>query len=220
MASITVSSGPEIYTTDSILQSAKTQSILVLQAPLEKYTLMHNYPIPSLRDATEILVQTEVIGLNPIDWKSPDFNFGIPHFPFVPGRELVGIVSQSHTASRFRPGDRVIVISTDYRDARKAAYQEFVVAPNYNVVKLPRQLSPEQGAALGVAFVTSALALGSCFGLSFSDIMDGPDLRALIHSVNEKRIPEDVQHEALRSIDDQERALEGDWVAIWGGMPS
>lgn len=115
---------------------------------------------------------------------------------------------------------KVIVISTDYRDARKAAYQEFVVAPNYNVVKLPRQLSPEQGAALGVAFVTSALALGSCFGLSFSDIMDGPDLRALIHSVNEKRIPEDVQHEALRSIDDHERALEGDWVAIWGGMPS
>lgn len=127
MASITVSSGPEIYTTDSILQSAKTQSILVLQAPLEKYTLMHNYPIPSPRDATEILVQTEVIGLNPIDWKSPyvqsisgrsladknssrDFNFGIPHFPFVPGRELVGIVSQSHTASRFRPGDRVRTI--------------------------------------------------------------------------------------------------------------
>ncbi len=127
MASIPVLSGPEIRTTDSILQSGKTQSILVLQAPREKYTLVQNYPIPSPRDATELLVQTEVIGLNPIDWKSPyvpliqcfifanqsfhrDFNFGIPHFPFVPGRELVGIVSQSHAASRFRSGDRVRAI--------------------------------------------------------------------------------------------------------------
>lgn len=124
MASVTVPSGPEIDTGNSILQSVKTQSILLLQAPLEKYTLVNDYPIPSRRDASEILVQTEVIGLNPIDWKSPyvhstqgrlladkgssrDFNFGIPHFPFVPGRELVGIVLQSHTASRFTRGDRV-----------------------------------------------------------------------------------------------------------------
>ncbi|KAK8146814.1 hypothetical protein G3M48_002543 [Beauveria asiatica] len=113
--------------------------------------------------------------------------------------------------------DLVIVISTDYRDARKAAYQEFVVAPSYNVVKLPRQLSPDQGAALGVAFVTSALALGSCFGLSFSDVAGGPDLKSVIGDVGEDRIPHDVRYEALRSMQDHERALEGDWVAIWGG---
>lgn len=86
------------------------------------------------------------------------------------------------------------------------------------MVKLPRQVSPEQGASLGVAFVTSALALGSCFGLSFVDIMGGPDLKTLLHNVDEEKIPEDVRYEALRSIDDHERALESDWVAIWGGM--
>ncbi|KAM3499527.1 hypothetical protein MY10362_007218 [Beauveria mimosiformis] len=118
---------------------------------------------------------------------------------------------------RHHASDLVIVISTDYRDARKAAYQEFVVAPSYNVVKLPRQLSPDQGAALGVAFVTSALALGSCFGLSFSDVMGGPDLKSVIEDVGEDRIPKDVRYEALRSIQDHERALEGDWIAIWGG---
>ncbi|OAA40435.1 Alcohol dehydrogenase superfamily, zinc-type [Beauveria brongniartii RCEF 3172] len=85
------------------------------------------------------------------------------------------------------------------------------------MVKLPRQLSPDQGAALGVAFVTSALALGSCFGLSFSDVMGGPDLKSVIEDVGEDRIPEDVRYEALRSIQDHERALEGDWIAIWGG---
>ncbi|KAM3472099.1 hypothetical protein MY8738_009021 [Beauveria namnaoensis] len=187
MASITPTSEPAIHGNETGLQkNEKRQSALLLHGPRERYTLVNNHPIPALDDATEILVQTEVIGLNPIDWKSP-------------------------------PGERVIVISTDYRDARKAAYQEFVVAPSYNVVKLPRQLSPDQGAALGVAFVTSALALGSCFGLGFSDIMGGPDLKSVIESVGEDRIPQDVRYEALRSIQDHERALEGDWVAIWGG---
>ncbi|PQK13241.1 hypothetical protein BB8028_0004g01720 [Beauveria bassiana] len=218
MASMTPTSEPAIHGDETGLQkNEKRQSALLLHGPRERYTLVNNHPIPILDDATEILVQTEVIGLNPIDWKSPDYNFGIPHFPFLAGRELVGTVTKSHAASRFRPGERVIVISTDYRDARKAAYQEFVVAPSYNVVKLPRQLSPDQGAALGVAFVTSALALGSCFGLGFSDVMGGPDLKSVIESVGEDRIPQDVRYEALRSIQDHERALEGDWVAIWGG---
>ncbi|PMB63604.1 hypothetical protein BM221_010585 [Beauveria bassiana] len=173
MASITPTGEPTIHGDETALQNEKRQSALLLHGPRERYTLVNNHPIPALDDATEILVQTEVIGLNPIDWKSPD--------------------------------------------ARKAAYQEFVVAPSYNVVKLPRQLSPDQGAALGVAFVTSALALGSCFGLGFSDIMGGPDLKSVIESVGEDRIPQDVRYEALRSIQDHERALEGDWVAIWGG---
>ncbi|KAM3552573.1 hypothetical protein ARSEF4850_007323 [Beauveria asiatica] len=236
MASMTQTVEPAIHGNEPILQGAKSQCALLLHGPRQRYTLVRNHPIPALDGAAEILVQTEVIGLNPIDWKSPqahpradkhaskltavqrsDFNFGIPHFPFLAGRELVGTVCKSHAASRFRPGERVIVISTDYRDARKAAYQEFVVAPSYNVVKLPRQLSPDQGAALGVAFVTSALALGSCFGLSFSDVAGGPDLKSVIGDVGEHRIPHDVAYEALRSMQDHERALEGDWVAIWGG---
>ncbi|KAM3429741.1 hypothetical protein NHJ13734_008044 [Beauveria thailandica] len=183
MASMTQTVEPAIHGNEPILQSEKSQCALLLHGPRQRYTLVRNHPIPALDDAAEILVQTEVIGLNPIDWKSP----------------------------------QVIAISTDYRDARKAAYQEFVVAPSYNVVKLPRQLSPDQGAALGVAFVTSALALGSCFGLSFSDVAGGPDLRSVIEDVGEDRIPHDVRYEALRSMQDHERALEGDWVAIWGG---
>ncbi|XWW96249.1 hypothetical protein V2A60_004222 [Cordyceps javanica] len=217
MTSTSPTRRPDTYTSNSILRGGSRQSALILQAPRQRYTLVDDYPIPELHGATEILVKTEVIGLNPIDWKSPDFNFGIPHFPFLAGRELVGTVSQSHAASRFRSGDRVIAISTDYRDGRKAAYQEFAVVLSCNAVKLPRHVSAEQGAALGVAFVTSALALGSCFGLSFSNIMGGPDLTSVIKGVGDKRIPEDVRYEALHSIQDHERALEGDWVAIWGG---
>ncbi|OAA53356.1 Alcohol dehydrogenase superfamily, zinc-type [Cordyceps fumosorosea ARSEF 2679] len=208
---------PDLDANYSIPHERKAQSALLLKAPREKYTLVNDFPIPTLQDAEEILVQTEVIGLNPIDWKSPDFNFGIPHLPFLPGRELVGIVTQSHAAARFRRGDRIIAISTDYRDGRKAAYQEFVVALSYNAVRLPPQMSSADGAALGVAFVTAALALGSCFGLSFSDSHGGPDLRSVIRRVGGDRIPEDVRHEALHSIEDHERALDGDWIAIWGG---
>ncbi|KAJ6781647.1 hypothetical protein PWT90_01397 [Aphanocladium album] len=196
----TVAAGSSATTKTSINGlNQKTQSILILNGPQQRYELIAGHSIPALRDNTEVLVQTQVIGLNPIDWKSPQ-------------------VSSSPATIQLKPNQvSVIVISTDYRDARKAAYQEFVAALSYNVVKLPRQVSSEQGAALGVAFVTSALALGSCFGISFSDIMDGPDLTAIIRNVGEDRIPEDVRHQALRSIHDHERALEGDWVAIWGG---
>lgn len=48
-----------------------TQNVLMLQAPRQRYELISGYPIPLLRDDTEILVRTAVIGLNPIDWKGP-----------------------------------------------------------------------------------------------------------------------------------------------------
>lgn len=44
--------------------------VLLLHGPKQEYHLVEDYPIPSLR-ANEILVKTEAIGLNPIDWNAP-----------------------------------------------------------------------------------------------------------------------------------------------------
>lgn len=112
---------------------------------------------------------------------------------------------------------KVIAISTDYRDQRKGAYQEYVVAPDYNLVHLPPHVSYEEGSTLGVAFVAAALALGVSVGLDFSHVSNGPDLFQLVRSIEESRIPEDVRAESLTNIRDRERAKPGDWLAIWGG---
>jgi NADPH:quinone reductase-like Zn-dependent oxidoreductase len=112
---------------------------------------------------------------------------------------------------------QVLVISTDYRDLRKAAYQQYVVAFDYNTVRLPPTLSAEQGSTLGVAFVAAALALGVCMGLDFSSILDGPNLYTLLRQLPPDSIAADIRDECLETIQGHERARPGDWLAVWGG---
>lgn len=48
------------------------------------------------------------MGLNPIDFKSVDYNFCLPAFPWVTGREMAGVVEEVGAAvTGFVPGDRV-----------------------------------------------------------------------------------------------------------------
>ncbi|KAF3762197.1 hypothetical protein M406DRAFT_45552 [Cryphonectria parasitica EP155] len=196
----------------------ETQRVLLLYGPRQPYKVVQDYPVPRLQGDAEILVKTNTIGLNPIDWKAPDFNFAIPELPYLSGRELSGDVCQlSSDSSRFKVGDRVIAISTDYRDPRKAAYQEYVVTFDFNAVRLPPQLSYEEGSTLGVAFVAAALALGICMGVDFSEIADGPDLLKIVKEVAPESIPEDIRAESLNGIPEHERARPGDWLAVWGG---
>ncbi|AEO68433.1 uncharacterized protein THITE_52820 [Thermothielavioides terrestris NRRL 8126] len=195
----------------------ETQTVLLLHGARQPYELTDSHPVPELHHDGELLVRTQVIGLNPIDWKAPDFNFGIPELPYIAGRELAGeVVRKPSRSSRLQVGDRVLVISTDYRDLRKAAYQQYVVAPDYNTVRLPPTLSFEAGATLGVAFVAAALALGVCMGVDFSGVLDGPDLYALVRQIPPDTLAADIRAECLDSIRADERAQPGDWLAVWG----
>jgi len=108
-------------------------------------------------------------------------------------------------------------VSTDYRDLRKGAYQQYAVSADFNVAKLPRSLSTESGASLGVAFVAAALALGICLGVDFSTVRGGPDLIKFVRKLDEHVFPLDIRTECREGINEDERAKPGDWIAIWGG---
>lgn len=85
-----------------------TQSILLLYGPRQPYQLVEQYPVPQLKNEREVLVRTRAIGLNPIDWKAPDYNFAIPELPYLSGRESAGDVCQVvGLSSRLKNGDRV-----------------------------------------------------------------------------------------------------------------
>ncbi|KAL2150451.1 hypothetical protein VTH82DRAFT_7014 [Thermothelomyces myriococcoides] len=198
------------------LITPETQTVLLLHAARQPYELTENYSVPDLRNDSEVLVQTRAIGLNPVDWKAPDFNFAIPELPYIAGRELAGEVVKQRS-SRLKVGDRVLVISTDYRDLRKSAFQHYVVSLDYNTVRLPPSISYEEGSTLGVAFVAAALSLGVCMGLDFSSVLDGPDLYSLIRQLSPDVLAPDVRDECLNSLPSQERAQPGDWIAVWGG---
>jgi hypothetical protein len=47
------------------------QEVLLLHGPKQKYAHTREQPIPSLKNDREMLVEVEVVGLNPIDWKAP-----------------------------------------------------------------------------------------------------------------------------------------------------
>lgn len=115
------------------------------------------------------------------------------------------------------PPFQFIPIATDYRDQRKAAFQEYAIGKTCNIVRLPRRLSFEQGSTIGVAFVAAALALGVRMGPDFLPFFDGPDLYQVLRDISPEDLPADVLQECLEAIQGHERIRPGDWIAIWGG---
>ncbi|KAF5228041.1 hypothetical protein FAUST_11362 [Fusarium austroamericanum] len=195
-----------------------TQKAVLLYGAHQPYQLVEDYPVPTDLQSDEVLIENRAVGLNPIDWRGPDFGFGIPDLPQVAGRELSGLVVRTaDTRCGWVKGDRVIAISTDYRDSRKGAYQNHVVAKSYNIVRLPGNVSFEQGSTIGVAFVTAAVALGICLGVDFTAVNNGPDLQRVVDGLNVESLPKDVHKEIAQQIPSQDRPEAGDWFVIWGG---
>lgn len=199
------------------------QDILLLHGPRQKYSLAKAQDIPTLRDDREILVQVLAIGLNPVDWKGADYDFGQPEYPWVNGRDFAGIVVRAPRekhSSRIRQGDIVFGPSTDYRDVRKAAYQEYLVTTDYNVARVPQNVEVKEGAAIGVAYVAAALALGVSIGLDFTRFSKAPldtDLLRVVRSLDSSAVSKDIHNELFHGIPENERPQSGEWLAIWGG---
>lgn len=84
------------------------QSALLLNKLREPYTLSEQHEVPELSNQNEVLIKIQAIGLNPIDWKAPDFGFGIPSLPHISGRDFAGVVVKtSSSKSRVKKGDTV-----------------------------------------------------------------------------------------------------------------
>ncbi|KAL5354938.1 chaperonin 10-like protein [Aspergillus floccosus] len=195
-----------------------TQKALLLKRAREQYTLVEDHEIPSVSSKDEVLIKIQAIGLNPVDWKGPAYNFGIPSFPWVNGRDLAGVVVKADESARLRVGDTVLVPSTDYRDIRKAAFQEYAIATHYNAARIPQGKPIHAASSLGVAFVASALALGISLGLDFSQITvcRGPNLLDIICQVDKEHIPPDIKDECYSGLKEVERLRPEQWIAIWG----
>jgi hypothetical protein len=74
-------------TRQSILIPASTpsprfQQALIVAAKRE-YELRNEFCFPEIQDEDEVMIRTHAVGLNPIDWKSVDYNFCLPSFPWV-----------------------------------------------------------------------------------------------------------------------------------------
>lgn len=207
---------------DDTLELQQTHSQLLLHAPKQSYSLSTKQDIPKVDNEHELLVRITHVGLNPIDWKSPDFSFGIPTLPCINGREFVGKVVKPPKNQRwgcFSCGHRVLVTSTDYRDFRKAAFQEYAIASSFNTVELPQIVDSSRAAGVGVAFVTAAMSLGVSFGVVFPR-RDGDspiDLLSIARSQIRNEVPLDIVSEVFEGITIANRAHAGEWILVMGG---
>ncbi|KAM0748093.1 GroES-like protein [Meredithblackwellia eburnea MCA 4105] len=183
------------------------QRALLLRAPKQRYELVHDHPLPALKAAHEVLIRIEAIGLNPIDWKSADFGFGLPTLPAVNGRDLSGIVVRKGTAvTRFEVGDKVFGPSTQYRDYRTSAFQQYAVASEFCLAAVPAGATLEQCAGIGVAVVTAFLAISSSLGIPVRGFA-----------------PRTLSVGAEGETDnwgDVVTPVKGDWILVWGGGSS
>ncbi|THZ66034.1 GroES-like protein [Aureobasidium pullulans] len=206
------------------------QNIALLHAARERLVYTQDYPVPLPKTDDELVVEIRAIGLNPVDWKSmytyaanekySDYNFAIPQLPYIAGRDFAGVVVRAPTApGRLRVGDLVLSPSTDYRDIRKSAFQEYAISTQHNVAKLPQNVPTTHGASIGVAYVAAALALGVSLGLNLPKVsgQDQADLWEAVRKLPQDAIPIDVAAECLSSIENSERPQQGDWIAIYGG---
>lgn len=197
------------------------QHALLLLGLKQPFQHVYQHEVPRAKNADEILVQIKAIGLNPIDWKSVDFGFGIPKLPYCAGRDFAGVVARAAPGSRFSIGETVLCPSTDYRDDRKAAFQNYAIAAQHTLCRLPQNVSYSQGAALGVAYVAASVALGVCLGLALPEVTgvkesNPVDIREIVRRQPLQSLPQDTVLEIL-SIKEQERPRVGDWLVIWGG---
>ncbi len=111
-------------------------------------------PEPAI-DENQVLVSVRAAGVNPVDTYIRAGQYPIGEIPYTPGMDAAGVIEKVGTrVEKVKPGDRVYTagtISGTY--AQKALFWE------KQVHLLPDEMSFEQGAALGVPYVTAHAAL-------------------------------------------------------------
>lgn len=88
------------------------QRALLLHGIRERFVLTERHAVPETREPNELVVKIQAIGLNPVDWKSVDYGFGIPQLPYVAGRDFAGtVVKAPSTDSHIQVGDVVRILT-------------------------------------------------------------------------------------------------------------
>ncbi|KAJ5901927.1 hypothetical protein N7495_002455 [Penicillium taxi] len=178
----------EQISTETIAEPQVQRALVVAQKG--KYEVRDDFPMPVVADG-EIMIRCDFAGLNPIDWKSVDYNFCLPEFPWVTGREMSGTIEQIGSDSAdFKIGDKVWT-STYYRDVRAGCFQKYVVVPAHTVSHVPKGMTMASAACLGVPALTAAMTLWKWLNVPLPSESSG-----------------------------QVEQLKDEWLLIWGGSTS
>lgn len=104
----------------------------------------------------QVVVKLHAVGVNPFDTYMRTGTYAIkPQLPYTPGADAAGVIaSVGSDVKRVKVGDRVYVAGTV-----SGAYAEQALCQEAQVHPLPKNLSFQQGAGIGVPYVTAYRAL-------------------------------------------------------------
>jgi NADPH2:quinone reductase len=104
----------------------------------------------------QVLVRIKAAGVNPVDTYIRSGTYAQkPDLPYTPGKDGAGIVEKTGAnVTKFKVGDRVLTA-----DAGSGTYAEFSVFDEKQLIKLPENVSFEQGAGVFVPYATAYRAL-------------------------------------------------------------
>ncbi|MFC4907884.1 NADP-dependent oxidoreductase [Actinomadura gamaensis] len=103
----------------------------------------------------EVLVRTAASSLNPVDWKTREWQIG--DLPATLGWDLAGTVAVSDDV-RFRPGDRVIAMSAQMA-TKRGTWADLVALPGDLLAPAPISVRFTEAATLPLAGLTALQAL-------------------------------------------------------------
>ena len=104
----------------------------------------------------EVLVQVKAAAVNPSDIKNVQGKMHETTVPRIPGRDFAGVIVKGPEELL---GQSVFGSGGNLGFGRDGSHAEYVTVPATAVIPLPRNLSFEQGAAMGVAYITAWAAL-------------------------------------------------------------
>ncbi|HEY1912432.1 MAG TPA: NADPH:quinone reductase [Vicinamibacterales bacterium] len=109
----------------------------------------------------EIVVRVRAAGINPVDTYIHTGTYARkPPLPYTPGMDGAGDVeSIGAGVTEFKVGDRVYIAGTAHTAAGAGTYAERALCVASQLSRLPARVSYDQGAALGVPYMTAYRAL-------------------------------------------------------------
>lgn len=131
------------------------KAIIVREFGAAEVMKLEEIPTPEPNE-NQVLVRIKAAGVNPVDTYIRAGTYAQkPNLPYTPGKDGAGIVEKTGAnVEKFKVGDRVLTA-----DAGSGTYAEFAVFDEKQLIKLPENVSFEQGAGVFVPFATAYRAL-------------------------------------------------------------
>jgi NADPH:quinone reductase len=127
------------------------KAIIVREFGAADVMILEEAATPEPRE-NQVLVRIKAAGVNPVDTYIRSGVYAQkPDLPYTPGKDGAGIVeSVGERVSKFKAGDRVLTA-----DAGSGTYAEYAVFDENQLIKLPENVSFEQGAGVFVPYATA-----------------------------------------------------------------